>query len=350
MSKNYVIGFPRIGEQRELKKVLESFWSKQVDFEEVKKVAKQLKQRHWNYQKDAGIEFISSNDFSLYDNVLDTCVLLNAIPKRFKDLENEELYFSMARGNKATTAMEMTKWFNTNYHYIVPELLLEDEYKLNASKIIEEYKEAKELGIKTKINLIGPITFLALSKRVDKKDCFELHSKILAVYKELIKEISLLDDELIVQIDEPALAKDNEVKVLSLIKPTYDELSKVASNVKIVVATYFEHSNEATKILLNTPVWALALDFLYGNKNFETLSLISKSDKKLIAGVVDGRNIWKNNIQKTLELLSTISREIKKENLFISSSCSLLHTPFTLKYEEKLDKEIKSWLSYRRET
>ena len=346
MSKNYVIGFPRIGEQRELKKVLESFWSKKVDFSEVKKVAKELKQRHWKYQKDAGIEFISSNDFSLYDNVLDTCVMLNAIPKRFKELKDEELYFSMARGNKTTAAMEMTKWFNTNYHYIVPELCLEDEYRLNASKIIEEYKEAKELGIKTKINIIGPITFLGLSKRVDGEDCFELHSKILPVYKQLLKEISSLDDEVIVQIDEPFLVKDNEEKILDLLKPTYDELAKVTSNIKLVVATYFEHSNEATKILVNTPVWALALDFLYGKKNLETLNLIAKSDKKLIVGVVDGRNIWKNNIQSTLEILFYISNIVEKNKIFISSSCSLLHTPFTLKYEQNLDPIIKSWLSY----
>ncbi|UTJ06901.1 5-methyltetrahydropteroyltriglutamate--homocysteine S-methyltransferase [Arcobacter roscoffensis] len=346
MSKNYVIGFPRIGEQRELKKVLEEFWSNKCSFEKVEVVAKELKQRHWSYQQKAGIDFVSSNDFSFYDNVLDTCVLLNAIPKRFKDLENEELYFSMARGNKNSVAMEMTKWFNTNYHYIVPELSLEDEYKLNASKIINEYKEAKEFGLKTKINIIGPLTFLGLSKRVDNGDVYELHSKILPIYKELLEEISKLDESLTVQIDEPILVKDNDVKVLSLIKPTYDLLANVSSNIDIIVTTYFEHSNEASKILVNTPIYALGLDFLYGQKNFEILDEISKSGKKLVAGVVDGRNIWKNNIQNSLELLSKISKHINKEDLIISSSCSLLHTPYTLKYEEKMKSEIKSWLSY----
>ncbi|MAC82943.1 MAG: 5-methyltetrahydropteroyltriglutamate--homocysteine S-methyltransferase, partial [Arcobacter sp.] len=346
MSKNYVIGFPRIGEQRELKKVLEEFWSNKCSFEKVEVVAKELKQRHWSYQQKAGVDFISSNDFSFYDNVLDTCVLLNAIPKRFKDLENEDLYFSMARGNKNSVAMEMTKWFNTNYHYIVPELSLEDEYKLNASKIINEYKEAKEFGLKTKINIIGPLTFLGLSKRVDNGDVYELHSKILPIYKELLEEISKLDESLTVQIDEPILVKDNDVKVLSLIKPTYDLLANVSSNIDIIVTTYFEHSNEASKILVNTPIYALGLDFLYGQKNFEILDEISKSGKKLVAGVVDGRNIWKNNIQNSLELLSKISKHINKEDLIISSSCSLLHTPYTLKYEEKMKSEIKSWLSY----
>ncbi len=346
MSKNYVIGFPRIGEQRELKKVLEEFWSNKCSFEKVEVVAKELKQRHWSYQQKSGIDFISSNDFSFYDNVLDTCVLLNAIPKRFKDLENEELYFSMARGNKNSVAMEMTKWFNTNYHFIVPELSLEDEYKLNASKIINEYKEAKEFGLKTKINIIGPLTFLGLSKRVDNGDVYELHSKILPIYKELLEEVSKLDESVTVQIDEPILVKDNEVKVLSLIKPTYDLLANVSNNIDIIVTTYFEHSNEATKILVNTPIYALGLDFLYGVKNFEVLDDISKSGKKLVAGVVDGRNIWKNNIQNSLELLSKISKYINKEDLIISSSCSLLHTPYTLKYEEKMKSEIKNWLSY----
>ena len=346
MSKSYVVGFPRIGEQRELKKVLESFWAKECSFSEVQKVASNLKKRHWNYQKEAGIEYISSNDFSLYDNILDTALMLNAIPKRFQNLRAEELYFSMARGNKNAVAMEMTKWFNTNYHYIVPELSLEDEYKLNASKIINEYKEAKKLGIKTKINLIGPITFLALSKRVDKGDTFELLGKILPVYEELLKEIAKLDEIVTVQIDEPIFVKDNEPKILSLIKPTYDRLSIVTNNVKIIVTTYFEHSNEATKILINTPIWGLGLDFIYGKENLEVLEDIEKAEKKLIAGVVDGRNIWKNDIQTTLQLLSDISKVVSKENIIISSSCSLLHTPFTLKYEEKLDAQIKEWLSY----
>ncbi|RXK13311.1 5-methyltetrahydropteroyltriglutamate--homocysteine S-methyltransferase [Halarcobacter mediterraneus] len=349
MSKSYVIGFPRIGEQRELKKVLEQYWSKNCSFKEVENVSKQLRLKHWKYQKDAGIEYISSNDFSYYDNVLDTCIMLNAIPKRFKNLENEELYFSMARGNKNSVAMEMTKWFNTNYHYIVPELSLEDEYKLNATKIINEFKEAKENGIKTKINLIGPITFLGLSKRVDRGDTYELHSKILPIYEELLKEISKLDEEIIVQIDEPIFVKDNEQKVLSLIKPTYDKLAKVSSKLKIVVATYFEHSIEATKILVNTPIFGLALDFLYGKKNLESLEAIAESNKKLIVGLVDGRNIWKNDIEKSINILEEISKKVEKENILVSSSCSLLHTPFTLRYETKMDEQIKTWLSYAEE-
>jgi 5-methyltetrahydropteroyltriglutamate--homocysteine methyltransferase len=346
MSKNYVTGFARIGEKRELKKALENYWAKKITLDELNKVSLKLKTRHWNYQKDAGIEYISSNDFSLYDNMLDTAILLNAIPKRFQNLRDEELYFSMARGTKESVAMQMTKWFNTNYHYIVPELSLEDEYRLNTKKIINEYNEAKDIGIKTKINIIGPLSFLALSKRVDRGDVFEFHSKILPIYEELVLELSKLDDEIIIQFDEPIFVKDLDIKVLSLIKPSYDRLSFVAKNVKIAVVSYFENSCEATKILVNTPIWAIGLDFLYGKKNLDSLELIVKSDKILIAGIVDGRNIWKNNIDSSLELLTKIAKSVKKENLLISSSCSFLHVPFSIKYEEKMDKQIKNWLSY----
>ena len=346
MSKNYVVGFPRIGEQRELKKVLENFWAKKCDFKEVEKVATELKIKHWNYQKKAGINYISSNDFSLYDNILDTIVMLGAIPKRFKNLQNEELYFSMARGNKSSVAMEMTKWFNTNYHYIVPELSSEDSYKLNSSKIINEFNEAKRLGIKTKINLIGPLTFLGLSKTIDNSNSYDLLDKILPIYEELLTEISQLDNDIVIQIDEPIFVKENDVKILDLIKLTFDKLATISDNLKIIVTTYFEHSSEATKILVNTPIYGIGLDFLYGKENLKTLEIIAKSDKKLIAGVVDGRNIWKNNILNTIQLLETINKNISKDNIVISSSCSLLHTPFSLKYEVKLDKEIKNWLSY----
>ncbi|MDD2894716.1 MAG: 5-methyltetrahydropteroyltriglutamate--homocysteine S-methyltransferase [Aliarcobacter sp.] len=346
MQKNYVIGFPRIGEKRELKKVLEKYWAKQSDFSEVEYLASQLKKRHWNYQKDAKIEFISSNDFSYYDNMLDTSILLGAIPKRFENLKNEELYFAMARGNETCVAMEMTKWFNTNYHYIVPEISKETTFKLNSKKVIEEYKEARELGIKTKVNLIGAITYLGLSKSIDNSDVFLHINSIVEVYKQLLLEISKLDEEVVIQFDEPLFVKDLDSKVLSLIKPVYDALSLVADNIKIVVTTYFEHSNEATKILVNTPIWALGLDFIYGAKNFESLEYIKKSNKILIAGVIDGRNIWKSNFKDKLNLLDEISKIVNKDNLIISTSCSLLHVPFSLKYEDNLDKELKSWLAF----
>jgi len=347
MSKNsYVVGFPRIGESRELKKALESYWANKSSFDAVKTVASELKKRHWNYQKNAGIEYISSNDFSLYDNMLDTAVMLGAVPKRFKHLDAQERYFAMARGNQECVAMEMTKWFNTNYHYIVPELSLDDVYSLDATKVLEEYQEAKALGIETKINLIGPITFLGLSKRLDRGDTYELLSKIVPLYEELLSKIAALGSDITIQCDEPIFVTGVDTKVLSLIKPTYDALCSVSENLKLIVTTYFEHSNEATKVLLNTPVWGLGLDFVYGKENLELLDLIGNSGKYLIAGVVDGRNIWKNDIETSSALLERMATHIASEKIIVSSSCSLLHTPFTLKYEERMDSELKNWLSY----
>ncbi len=347
MSKNsYVVGFPRIGEQRELKFALENYWSGKSDFSEVQNIAIMLKKRHWSYQKDAGIEYISSNDFSLYDNMLDTSVLFGVIPERFAGLCDEELYFAMARGNKEATACEMTKWFNTNYHYIVPELSKNTPFKLNADKLINEYKEAKAAGVKTKINLIGPITYLGLSKRSDGGDVYAFYAKLLPLYEELLTEIAKLDDKIIVQIDEPIFVKDLDVKVLSLIKPTYDKLALISNNIKIAVVSYFEHSCEATQILVNTPIWAIGLDFLYGEENYKSLDIIANSNKKLIAGVIDGRNIYKTDIEATLTKLNNIAQSVAKENILVSSSSSLLHVPFTLKYEEKMESEVKNWLAY----
>lgn len=349
MSKSYVIGYPRIGEKRELKKVLEDYWAKKVDFSEVEYVAENLRKRHWTYQKEAKIEYIASNDFSLYDNMLDTTILLGAIPQRFKDLKDQELYFAMARGNQDCVAMEMTKWFNTNYHYIVPEISKDTTFKLNSKKVIKEYKEAQELGINTKINLIGAITYLGLSRSIDNSDVFVHISSVVKVYKELLEEISKLNENIVVQFDEPLFVKDLEPKVLSLLKSVYDELSNVSPNIRIVVTTYFEHSNEATKILVNTPIWAVGLDFIHGSKNCDSLDLIKNSNKVLIAGVIDGRNIWKSNFEDKLNLLNEISKVIPKENIIVGTSCSLLHVPFTLSYEEKLDGEIKSWLAFASE-
>ncbi|HHH19057.1 MAG TPA: 5-methyltetrahydropteroyltriglutamate--homocysteine S-methyltransferase, partial [Campylobacterales bacterium] len=346
MSKNYIVGFPRIGEQRELKKALEAYWSGKSSLDEVNAVASELKKRHWLYQKDAGVDYISSNDFSFYDTMLDTAVMLGAIPKRFRHLEGEERYFAMARGSKNAVAMEMTKWFNTNYHYIVPELSLEDEYALNATKLINEYQEAKELGIATKINLIGPITFLALSKRSDQGNPLELLDKILPLYEALLARIATLDESVTVQIDEPIFVKDNSDEVLDLIKPSYLRLASVSDSLKIVVMTYFEHASEAVQLLVDTPVWGIGLDFVHGLDNLAVLPFLKQSDKVLIAGVVDGRNIWKNDIDATLELLNTIGESIPSERLITSTSCSLLHVPYSLKYEKKMEAEIKNWLSY----
>ena len=347
--KTSITGFPRIGEQRELKKALESYWAGKTGLSELEKTSTELKIRHWTRQKEAGIDLISCNDFSWYDTMLDMAVMLNVIPERFQKIENEtERYFAMARGNKDCVAMEMTKWFNTNYHYIVPEISAKNKYSLNASKIINEYNEAVNLGIKPKINLIGPVTFLALSKRVDEdEDVYRLFDRVLPVYKELLKKITELNDEVYVQFDEPVFVKDTTSVELGLLKKAYSGLTASAGNVKIIVTTYFEHSNEATRILADIPVWGVGLDFVHGEKNFAALEKLK--NKKLIAGVVDGRNIWINNIQKSVTLLNKIAEKVSRENIIVSSSCSLLHVPYSLKYEDGMDDEVKSWMSFASE-
>lgn len=347
MFKNYTIGFPRIGEQRELKFALEAYWSGKAPFTEVEKVAKELRIRHWEYQKKAGIDLVSVNDFSLYDNMLDTAVMLGAIPQRFREIEDPtDRYFAMARGTGDTFAMEMTKWFNTNYHYIVPELSSDDSYRLDSSKVIGEYHEAVAAGYNAKINLIGPLTFLGLSKKIDRGETWELFGKIMPLYEQLMKEISMLGDEIVIQFDEPIFVTDIDPKIQPLIKIAYDTLAGVNENIKIVVATYFEHACEATATLLHTPVHALALDFVHGPKNFDNLEKIAASDKTLIVGIVDGRNIWINDITKSIDIMTQIATFIPKERLAVGTSCSLLHVPFSLRYEAQMDPEIRSWLSY----
>ncbi len=343
--KTSVTGFPRIGENRELKKVLEKYWAGKASLTELKNVSKELRKKHWLLQKEAGIDLISVNDFSWYDSMLDTIVMLNAIPGRFQDINDEtDLYFAMARGDEDHHAMEMTKWFNTNYHYIVPELSDEMDFRLNELKIISEFKEAKTLGIQPKINLIGPLTFLGLSKRIDGEDVFDLLDKIIPVYKTLIHTISSLDKDVYVQLDEPLFVRDVHPALYNKLHETYSILSSSAENIHMIVATYFEHSSEATKVLVDLPVWAIGLDFIYGKENLNNLP--DFNGKKLLAGIVDGRNIWINPLDESVTLLNHLSGSIPREDIIVSSSCSMLHVPFSLKSEIRLDSELKNWLRF----
>ena len=346
--KTFVTGFPRIGEHRELKFALEKFWKGEQSFLEVEKIATELKKRHWNYQKEANIEAVSINDFSLYDTTLDTMIALGLEPKSHQDITDETArYFAIARGDDKHRALEMTKWFNTNYHYIVPVLDETTDKEVNISKIKAEYEAAKAEGITPKVNLIGPLTFIANAKKSNGDDApFELFEDILAKYKTLITQIAALDEKVLIQIDEPVLVTDKATELGLLIKKAYSELTAVASNVKIFVITYFDHAKEATKVLCTTEVAGIGLDFVYGEENKEVVKLIANAGKKLIAGVIDGRNIWVSDIDAKVALLEELAQDIDKENMIVSTSCSLLHVPFTLKYEEKLDSEVKSWLSY----
>ena len=347
--KSWVTGFARIGERRELKKVLEKYWREETSFEEVLKVSNMLKKRHWRYQQSAGIDLISINDFSLYDQTLDMIDTLGLIPDRFKDIEDRvKRYFAMARGDRNHTAMEMTKWFNTNYHYIVPELRSGMKFNIDISKIASEYKSAKLESITPKINIIGPLTLLGNAKRVDSSDldALTLFNEILPAYSALFEEISKLDEEVIVQVEEPILVTDKSTELSLLIKEAYTTLAEVSDKIEIYVVTYFDHAKEAVLQLIETPIKGIGLDFVYGKENFDILDKLAESSKLLVAGIVDGRNIWINDIEKSLSILNEIAKTLPKDSIILSTSCSLLHVPYTLKYEESLDKEIKSWLAY----
>ncbi|MDR1195977.1 MAG: 5-methyltetrahydropteroyltriglutamate--homocysteine S-methyltransferase, partial [Endomicrobium sp.] len=341
--KTLVTGFPRIGEQRELKKALESYWSGKITPSQLQETASKIRETNWICQKNSGIDLVSVNDFSLYDNMLDTAVMLNAVPERFRHIENElDRYFAMARGTNEIPALEMTKWFNTIYHYIVPELDGNMKFSLNSSKIISEYKEAKKLGITPKINIIGPVTFLALSKNKEGRAYHAYFGEILSVYKELLIEISNLDDVVYVQFEEPFFVKDTTNTELTLLKTAYSLLSSVNDKIKIIVSSYFEHSAQAVPVLAQTKIWAIALDFVYGKKNIETLKNLNS--KKLVAGIVDGRNIWINDIKGSVNLLNKIAEIVPQSDIIVSTSCSLLHVPYTIQNEP--DGDINRWLSF----
>ena len=338
-----ILGFPRIGENRELKKALETYWGG-GELNDLLSTAKLLRKKHWEAQKN--LDYVCVNDFSFYDNVLDLAYTLGAIPERYKGLNGLDCYFAMARGTASLTALEMTKWFNTNYHYVVPELSSDDSYTLNYEFLVEQYKEAKDLGFKPKISLIGLFTFFGLSKiaKGDEKAIFnKLKDAYLALLDKLIAE---LGNDLVIEFSEPIFVKGafSEVANANNIKEVYNAIAN--KGIKAIVTTFFEHSNELTEILLDTKIYGIGLDFVHGEKNLQSLSKIAQSDKVLYAGVIDGRNIWIANLESKLELLQKIANVIPKERIVVSSSCSLLHLPLSKVAETKIDSEILSWLSF----
>jgi len=344
-NKTAVLGFPRIGEKRELKIALENYWKGSISFNELNATAFELRLRHWQLQNGAGINSVAINDFSLYDNMLDHMVTLGAEPERFSDIVNStRRYFTMARGDESHVAMEMTKWFNTNYHYLVPELHSDFIFgSINPDKIIQEYNEASLHGFKGRIQLIGPMTFLALSK-CSEEVRLSLYDRLLAQYVSLLEALKSLDVEIVMH--EPSLVCDPTPHDLSLLKIAYDRLGTLAP---LWVATYFEHSNEATAVLVNTPIHGLYLDFVHGEKNILSLELLGKSDKHVSVGIINGRNVWKNDLSASLKTLNTIATHIPKERLSLSSSCSLLHVPYTLRHETSLDPDVKPLLAFTEE-
>ncbi len=351
--KNSIISYPRIGANRELKFAIEKYFKAQSSKEELLETAKNLRARHWKDIQNAGIDFIPSNDFSLYDNVLDTAVLFNIIPKRYKDLNLDPLdeYFAQSRGyqgkNGDTIALAMKKWFNTNYHYLVPECDDASIIALNGDKIFKEYLEAKELGIETKPVLVGIFTLFKLIAFKDENTKELTKDKLLQAYIELLKKLNSLGVAWL-ELDEPYLVYDLNQEDIALFEEFYKELLKHKGEVKVLLQSYFGDLRDIYTKLLKSDFDALGLDFVEGK---ESLNLIQKygfaNDKILFAGIVNGKNIYANDYAKSLKLIKELQKYT--QNIVINTSCSLLHVPYSTEFETKLDSSYLKLFSFAKE-
>lgn len=348
-----VIGYPRIGSLRELKFALEAYFKGEKTEDEIKALAKELRKEHLTTQKNAGIEFISSNDFSFYDNTLDQAVLLNIVPKRYRELELSELekYFAIARGYQGkkgnVKALAMKKWFNTNYHYIVPEFEDDTKIELVGTKPFDEYTEAKQLGIETKPVLIGPFTLLKLIRFTGKKGILDVKADFIKVYTEILKKFINLGTQW-VQFDEPYLVHDLTANDLRLFQDLYSAILNKKEKTKILLQTYFGDARDIYTVLQTLNFDGIGLDFVEGRK---TLDLVKEHGfspvKRLFAGVVNGKNIWKNNYEKTLSILNSLKE--KEIQTVVSTSCSLLHVPYSVENETKLEDKYKKHFAFAKE-
>nr|UBR19730.1 cobalamin-independent methionine synthase 3 [Pinus pinaster] len=352
---SHVVGYPRMGPKRELKFALESFWDGKTSAAALETVAKELRSSIWKQMVAAGVKLIPSNTFSYYDQVLDTTAMLGAVPPRYGFAGGEigfDTYFSMARGNATLPAMEMTKWFDTNYHYIVPELGPEIKFAYSSHKAVAEYKEAKELGIDTVPVIVGPVSYLLLSKPakgVAKTfNLLTLLDSILPIYKQVVSELEAAGATW-VQFDEPSLVMDLEAHQLEAFPKAYSYLEASSLGVNLLVETYFaDIPVETYKAITGLKgISAIGFDLIRGTKTLELIKEIGfPADKILFAGVVDGRNIWANDLAASLTVLESLESIVGKDKLVVSTSCSLLHTAVDLENETKLDSEIKSWLAF----
>lgn len=360
------LGYPRIGDFRELKKANEAYWRSQLSLKDLQLTAEKIRLQNWQLQKAAGIDLIPSNDFSLYDQMLDMCLTVSAIPDRFHplleklQLPETDLYFAMARGYQKgdfdVTAMEMTKWFDTNYHYIVPEFHANQAFSLLSHKIINEYKEAKNAGIDTKPVIIGPVTFLLLGK--EKQADFhriELIGNLLPVYHQLIKELDELNVQYI-QFDEPCLGTELDARELAAFVAAYQELKKAFPHIRFILGNYFECYGQHLRTILELPFDIFHLDLVRCPAQLDDLielypaiNWAQAKGPKFSLGVIDGRNIWKNNYEQSLIILQKAVACFGIDNVLIAASCSLLHVPCDLDSEHKLDPDIKKWLSFARQ-
>src|SRR5581483_11243674 len=338
------LGFPRIGSHRELKTALESYWSGASTAEDLTRTAASLRARHWVLQQKAGMDHIPSNDFSLYDQMLDTIAMLGAVPPRFGDHKGQvglDLTFAMARGRQDAPAMEMTKWFDTNYHYIVPELNADTAFALATDKALSEFKEAKFLGITTRPVLIGPVTFLKLAKMRDGSDRWALLPKILPIYRQVLKALGEAGAEW-VQIDEPVLVSDLDDAARDALGDAYCELT---GGPKILLATYFGAVGDNTQALVALPVAGVHLDLVRAPEQLEAVARALPRERILSLGLINGRNIWKTGLTDGERLIDQ-AKALHGDRLFIGPSCSLQHCPVDLDTETKLDAELRGWLAF----
>lgn len=342
------LGFPRIGHKRELKKALESYWKGEIGAEDLKAVGRQLRGRHWQLQRDAGLDNVPVGDFSFYDQMLDTSAMVGAIPARYGfagDTVDFDTYFAMARGSTAAPAMEMTKWFDTNYHYIVPEFGPEISFALRSSKAIAQTREALDSGFVPKPVLIGPLTYLWLGKErtTDGKPFSRLSllERLLPVYQEVLRQLKGLGVSF-VQMDEPALVADLPGPWQQAYRTAYETLG--ACGVNILLTTYFGAVDEHVKLLASLPVAGIHLDLVRAPEQLDAILRHWQPGKSLSLGVVDGRNVWRTDLRAALELLERAHQTV--DDVWVGPSCSLMHTPVDLALESKLDVELRSWLAF----
>ncbi len=352
MPKASNLGYPRIGANRELKKATEAYWRKIISASELEREAKELRHKHWKLQLDAGIDIIPSNDFSFYDQVLDMICMLGCVPKRYEwsggDV-NLDTYFAMARGSDEVVAMEMTKWFDTNYHYIVPEFEKDMNFAFSSTKIVDEYLEAKNHGIETRPVLIGPVTFMQLGKIKDEGlERQDIMEAMLPVYVNILKDLRNAGAKSI-QIDEPALVLDLCDGAKDAFIKSYKYISNEISDIDIMIATYFDGLRDNTELALSLPVDTIHIDLVRARGQFEEILEKIPDSMSLSLGVVDGRNIWANDISDSLSLIEKAKEKLGGERVIVAPSCSLLHCPADLNIEDELDKEIKSWMAFAKQ-
>ena len=346
MAKVHNLGFPRVGSMRELKFAQEGYWSGKSTKEELLKLASEIRKINWDHQKS--LDLVAVGDFSLYDQVLDMSFTLGNIPQRARNYSGDVLdnYFRVARGRsvdpkQAISAAEMTKWFDTNYHYMVPEFEMSTTFKLDATRIIDQITEAKNLGLKPKPVIIGPVTYLAIGKEKDNSNKLDLLPKLLDTYVELLEALVAQNIEW-VQIDEPILVTELSVELKKAFEISYAKLNN--PKLKILLATYFGSLQDNLETISKLPIAGLHIDAVNGGAEVD--AVISKMSGKVISlGVVNGRNIWKSDLNAILDWVEPIAKKLG-DNLWIAPSCSLLHVPVDLSSEKKLDLEISSWLAF----